>query len=206
MSVITLPAGLVVHGFNWGQRDYSLNFQAGDNGAQQSRVLAPPRWTCTLSASLVLSAAEAAQWKAFLLQLRGGINQLSVHYLSRPFILGTLAGSPVVASGLPVAVGDTVLHLTTAAGATLLQGDWIGLGSGATRQLFQVVANATADGAGAMAVTVEPPSRYVQAALSAVVWQQPTALFRRVDRDAQWSANSFAEGNFTVNLIESWES
>lgn len=205
MSVILLPAGLKIHNFSLGQQTFDLTFQNGDSGATQSRILAPPRWTATLGANLVLLPAEAAAWRALLLQLRGKVNQLALWDRKNPTPKGTMAGSPVVASGLPVAVGDTVLNITTTAGATLLQGDWIGLGSGATRQLFSVMSSATANGAGAMAVTVEPPSRYAQAALSAVVWNQPMALFRRVDKDVQWFSTAEAEGNFTLNLIESWE-
>lgn len=203
MSVIVTPTGLVVHGFSWGQRDYSLGFANGDTGAQQSRVLAPPRWTCTLSSALVLSDAEAAQWSAFVLQLRGKVNQLALHHLTRPTPRGTMAGSPVLASA--VAIGATSLAITTTAGATVKQGDWLGLGSGATRQLFQAMADATANGAGAITVTVEPPSRYAQTLGSAVVWDKPTALFRRVDSDMDWASNAWAQGNFTVNLVESWE-
>jgi len=203
MSVIALPASLQVHTLSMGQQDFSLTFQSGDSGAQQSRVLAPPRWTCTLAANLTLGPVPAAQWRAFLLQLRGKTNQLALYDIKNPVPKGTMAGSPVLSSG--VAVGDTVINITTTAFATLLQGDWIGLGAGQSRQLFQVVASVAASAGGAMAVTVEPPARYTQTNGSAVVWNQPTALFRRMESATGWSANAASEGNFTVNLIESWE-
>ena len=203
MSVISIPAGLQVHQFSMGQKDFGLTFQAGDSGATQSRVLAPPRWTLTMSTSQTLGPSAMGQWRAMLLLLRGKTNVLAVYDIKNPVPRGTMAGSPVLSSA--VAIGDTAINITTTANATLLQGDWIGLGSGNTRQLFQVVASATASSGGAMTVTVEPPSRYVQSSGSAVVWSQPTCLMRRVDSATQWSANANAEGNTSVNLIESWE-
>lgn len=203
MSVIAIPSGLLVHVFSFGQTDYSLTFQAGDTGAQQTRILAPPRWTLTMSAGLGLAPDEAAKWRSFLLQLRGKTNQLAVYDIKRPAPLGTITGSPTLTSA--VAVGDTSIAITTSAGLTLLQGDRFQLGTGQSRQLFEVVSTATANGSGFMTVTVEPPSRYVQTLGSAVVISQPTCLMRRTDSATQWSANANAEGNFSVSFIESWE-
>ncbi|WP_342617236.1 hypothetical protein [Rhodoferax sp. GW822-FHT02A01] len=203
MSVIALPTGLQVHTFSMGQQDFSLTFQNGDTGATQSRILAPARWTCTMSANQTLGPVPAATWRAFLLQLRGKTNQLAVYDLKNPTPKGTMAGSPTLTSA--VAVGDTVINITTAALATLLQGDWFQLGTGQSRQMFQVVTSATASAGGAMSVTVEPPSRYAQSSGSAVVWSQPTCLMRRSDSSTSWAASADAEGNFTVNLVESWE-
>lgn len=203
MSVITLPSGLQVHNFSMGQQDYSLTFQNGDAGATQSRVLAPARWTCNMSANQSLGSVPASQWRAFLLQLRGKTNQLALYDIKNPIPKGTMAGSPTLTSA--VAIGDTVINITTTASATLLQGDWFQLGTGQSRQLFQVVASATATVGGLISVTVEPPSRYVQTLGSAVVWNQPTCLMRRVDSATSWAASANAEGSFSVNLIESWE-
>lgn len=203
MSVISLPSGLQVHNFSMGQQDFSLTFQNGDTGATQSRILAPARWTCVMSANQTLGPVPAAAWRAFLLQLRGKTNQLAVYDIKNPTPKGTMAGSPTLSGA--VAVGDTVINITTTALATLLQGDWIGLGAGQSRQLFQVVASSSANGSGAMAVTVEPPSRYVQSSGSAVAWNQPTCLMRRSDSSTSWSAGANAEGGFTANLVESWE-
>lgn len=202
MSIITLPTSLQVHAFSMGQQDYSLTFQAGDTGATQTRVLAPARWTCNMAANLSLGAAEAAKWRAFLLQLRGKTNQLAVYDIKNQTPKGTIGGSPTLTSA--VAVGDTSINITTTGSSTLLQGDKFQLGTGQSRQLFEVVASATAV-AGAMTVVVEPPSRYIQSLGSAVVITQPTCLMRRVDSSTQWTANMNAEGQFNVNLIESWE-
>jgi len=203
MSVIALPAGLTVNSFSMGQQDFSLSFSAGDSGAQQSRILAPPRWTLTMSSDLTLGPTAAALWRSFLLQLRGKTNQLAVYDIKNQTVRGTMSGVPTLTAA--IAVGDTSIPITTAAFATLLIGDKFQLGTGASRQLFEVVDNATASAGGLATVTVEPPSRYVQTLGSLVIITQPTCLMRRTDSTTQWSAGAAAEGNFNVGLIESWE-
>ena len=203
MSVIVIPTGLLVHSLSFGQRDYSLNFQAGDTGSAQSRVLAPPRWTCSMSCNQSLSQAAAGQWSSMVLQLRGMVNQLEVYDIAAPIPRGTMTGLPVLAAN--VAVNATTFVITTTPGATLLLGDKLQVGAGQTRQLLQVVAAAVADAAGACTVITEPPLRYAQLAGSAVVTTKPSCLMRRVDTTTQWTSVAAAAGNFNLNLIESWE-
>lgn len=62
--------------------------------------------------------------------------------------------------------------------ATLLAGDWLGL---ATGQLVRVVADATADDAGAMTVEVRHMLRSEAASGSAVTLDKPTALYVRTE-------------------------
>lgn len=203
MAVIQIPTGLAVHNFTMGQRDYSLNFQNGDTGGQQTRVLAPPRWTCSMSAALTLGPSQMVLWRTMLLQLRGGINQLCVYDMKNPVAKGTMAGTPVLTSA--VAVGATSIPITTTAGATMKQGDKLQIGASATRQLVECMADAVADGSGFIVLTVEPPTRYASAGGTTINMTSPSCLMRRVDTAVSWSANAAAEGGVSVNLIESWE-
>lgn len=208
MSVIAMPtSGLMVHQFGFGQQDYSLTFSNGDTGAQQTRILAPSRWSCTLTLNLSVGQAQAAIWRTMIMQLRGKTNQLAVYDVKNPTPSGTARGTMILNSGTgALAVGGTSLIIAGATAlGTLKQGDWLGVGSGATRQLFSVQADAVADGSGNITVTVEPPSRYAQNAGTSVTWDHPTCLMRRVDSGVSWQANASAEGGISLNLIESWE-
>lgn len=209
MSVITLPTGLLVHQFAFGQQDFSLTFQNGDTGAQQSRILAPARWTCTMVVNLSIGQTYAALWRTMVLQLRGKTNQLAVYDIKNPAPTGTMRGTLTLnAVTGAVAVGGTTLNISGGAGqagTTLKQGDWIGVGSGSTRQLFSVQADATANGSGDITVTVEPPSRYAQTVGATVTWDKPTCLMRRTESAHSWMAVAAAEGGASLSLIESWE-
>lgn len=203
MSVILIPTGLHVHTFGFGQNDYSLNFSAGDTGSGQTRLLAPPRWTCTMSTNMSLPPEESAKWRSMILQLRGAVNQLAVYDIKYQKPRGTMTGTPSLTSA--TTVGATSINITTAAFATLLQGDRFQVGSGATRQLLEVVTTATATAGGLMTVVVEPPCRYVQILGSQVILTQPTCLMCRTDTTASWSSSAYADGNFSVSFIERWE-
>lgn len=207
MTVLTLPASLQIRKFDFGQERFDLEFSAGDAGASQVRVLAPPRWSCAIVAPQWLRATEAAVWRDLILRLQGRIRQLAVYDIDHSAPAGTMRGTLTLASA--AAQGATTLSITGGvgqAGTTLLAGDWIGVGTGATRQLVNVAANATADGAGVVSVTISQPLRLAQLTAAAVTWDKPTALFRQRTANNGWSREGDVRTGHSLDLIESWES
>ena len=206
MSIITLPTAVRILRVDWGQRRYDLRFESGDAGAGQTRVLAPPRWTAGIVCPEQMSQADAAAWRDLILSLSGQINQLALHDLGNPAPRGTMRGTLTLNTA--VAAGDLVFSITGGAGqaaTTLLQGDWFGIGSGATRQLLPVAADATANGSGVISVTSRVPARWAQLSGSSVVWDKPTALFRQTTQDSKWSHERAIRTGYSLDLIESWE-
>lgn len=207
MSILTLPAALRVVRIDWGQRRYDLRFDGGDTGAGQTRVLAPPRWLVSLVADPGLKQADAAVWRDLILRLQGRIHSLAVYDMGNPTPRGTMRGTLTLASA--AAAGAVSLSITGGAGqagTTLLAGDWIGVGSGLTRQLLPVAADATANGSGVIAVTTSVPLRWAQASGSSVVWDKPTALFRQATSESTWSHERAVRSGYSLDLVESWES
>lgn len=206
MSILTLPSNLDVMRVDWGQRRYDLRFDNADVGSGQTRVLAPPRWTAGLVCPDQLSQAAAAVWRDLILRLQGRVNQLALYDMGNPAPRGTMRGTLTLNAA--AAVGDVTLSVTGGAGqagTTLLVGDWVGIGSGLTRQLVSVAADATANGSGVIALTISQPVRWAQLIASAVAWDKPTALFRQVGTDASWSHQRAIRSGYTLDLIESWE-
>lgn len=207
MSVITLPAALRIARVDWGQLRTDLEFGDGDAGVSQARVLAPPRWTVALSPPPHLRADQAALWRDTIFALEGRVNQLAVPYLELLAPRGTMRGTLTLAAD--AAYGDRTLSVTGGAGqagTTLLQGDFIGVGTGATRQLVSVAADSTANGSGVISVTVRQPMRWAQSSGSAVAWSQPTALFRQRSSSSSWSYERRQRTGYGLDLVESWES
>jgi len=86
------------------------------------------------------------------------------------------------------------------ADATLLAGDWLGLTGG---QLVRVVANATANDAGAMTVEVRHMLRSAVASASAVTLDKPTALYVRTEAGiALPRMPGNAEPGMSLDLVE----
>ena len=82
-----------------------------------------------------------------------------------------MAGNPVVAFDIPQLANTG--YIWTLPGATLLAGDWIGLGG----QLVQIMANATADGTGLMAIEFQGRARTLIPAGTQILWSAPTSNF-----------------------------
>jgi len=153
-----------------------------------------------------MTAAEAAIWRDLILRLRGRVHQLAAYDMDNTAPAGTMRGTLTLASA--VAVGATTISVTGGvgqAGTTMLAGDWVGIGSGSTRQLLSVAANATANGSGVISLTVSQPARWAQLIASSVVWDKPTALFRQRSPESNWSRDGDIRTGHSLDLVESWE-
>ncbi len=207
MAVIAFPTNLRVAQQNWGQLRFDLNFAGGDAGAQQSRVLGPPRWRCSIIGETRSAAADAALWRSLILSLRGRVNQLAIGDLLNVAPAGTARGTWTAAGA--AAVGVTSLAIACGvgqAGRTILRGDWLGVNQSASnRQLLHVQADVTLDASGNGTVTFEPPLRAAVANGSAIVYDRPTCLMRVSTTDNGWTATRPFQGDFSLDLVESWE-
>lgn len=132
--------------------------------------------------------------EAFFDRLKGAANRIILSNLRVKANFGTMRGTPVLTSA--VAQFANILPITTTAGATAQPGDMLSCGG----QLFRVMAQATADGSGHMSVEVAPRARAVSIASgTAVVWNQPTALFRL---SSQGPAVDWLPGSYVAPSIE----
>jgi hypothetical protein len=127
------------------------------------------RWTVSLDLSPDRDPVLGAAREAYFDRLGGPLNQIAMPYLKRLYPQGTMRGSPTLTAS--VAQLANLISITTTAAATLYAGDMIGING----QLVRVMANATADGAGAMPnVEVAPRMRTAVTLGAAVTWSAPT--------------------------------
>lgn len=141
------------------------------------------------------SDADRAAVEAFLAKVRGKANRIALWHPKRPVPLGTMRGSPVLAATEPR--GETSLAITTTAGATLKAGDMIKVGD----SLLMVTDDATADGAGAITVSVTPGLKAQVSAGAAVSWDRPTATF--ILDEAPWVPHTAVYSpSFSISLTE----
>ena len=196
MSIITFPDDIWVTRMRWEQQRMDLTHTSPQAGVTQAVTYGSPRWTVTLEIDRTREAS-AGSAKALLMQLRGQINQLALWDVARPVPLGTVSGTLTLSGSH--AIGATTLTITGSSG-TVKKGDWLGVGSGQTRQLVMVVADSDAS-----SVTIEPPLRFAQSNGSAVVYNKPTALFRLSSARQGWDSSGIYLENLTLDLIEDWE-
>lgn len=140
-------------------------------GSEQVVDMLNDRWMCHLTLPVELFA-QAAAVEAFLHSFRGQVNTVNLWHFARSAPRGTMRGTPTIAS--PVAQGASSLPIQAVAGETLLAGDMVGAGG----MLFMAAADATANGAGLLTLSIVNRVRVALAAGAAVTWDKPTAPFR----------------------------
>jgi hypothetical protein len=199
MSVITFPSTLGVARCTWAQQRNDIEFRSAF-GAQAVEG-SGPLWAVTLEGAPGL-AANGGGWQALGISLRGKTRQLELWNHGRPVPLGTMRGTMTLNSG--AAQGATSLEIVASGqnGKTLLQGDYLGIGSLLTQQVVMVVEDATSDGSGVISVTTEPPLRNAFLSGESVTWDHPKALFRRVDSKYGWNYSAAVVDGFVLDLIE----
>lgn len=206
MSVITLPTTLRLGvGSGMGQARYDLAARSDATGAEQARLLGPPRWVLRLVQPQALPVAQAAAWQVLLLQLRGKVNHLAAWCPGQQAPRGTLRGSIQILG--THAAGATTLSIGGTATGTLAAGDFLQVGTGlGTSQLVMVTADMATDGTGAGSVSIEPPLRQQYAGGTPVAWDKPLAYYRTSTDTTQWSygpAGAVVSG-MSLDLLESW--
>lgn len=211
MAVITWPTDLQPGvGTAWGQRRYDLTFASEATGAQQDRLLAPPRWQLSIQQPELLTPRQAGQWQAVVLKMRGRVNHLLAPNFGRLQPLGTMRGTLTLQAA--AVAGATAISVTGGAGqagTTLLAGDMLQLGTGVgTSQLVAVVADAVANGSGVISLQVEPPLRYAFSLGAAVAWNRPATYFKASGTASRWSFDSGPGLPYTtgmsLDLLEHW--
>ena len=164
------PSSVRVQHCSIGYKKLVPSFRSPLNGTPQSVELPGGRWV--LSLTLVpVAMALAGEHESLLNYLAGGVNTVNCWHFARPRPRGTIAGSPTMYGG--VTRGATSFTVATSIGYTVKQGDMLGAGS----QLFQVAADATADGSGHLAVSLTNRVRATISTGSAVAWSQPKVSF-----------------------------
>jgi hypothetical protein len=122
-----------------------------------------------------MARADAANWIAFLMQLRGMAFAFQIGDPLNPTPLGAPSGSPVVAAG-NLAMSDTLATSgwTPSTVGLLLPGDWIQFGY----RMHRVLDIVTSDSGGLATFQVWPALREIPATSAPVITTNPKGLFR----------------------------
>ena len=201
MTIIQLPENLAIAKQTWGQKRLDVAMES-IFGAQAIEA-AHPLWEMSLSPSNDLDK-DAGAFQALMLMLRGHANLLACHNLRRPVPLGTMRGAMALASSASAGAYALSISASGQGGATLKQGDYLGIGSGATQQVVMAVGYAVANGSGAISVTIEPPLRNAFSSGALVVWDKPKALFRRKESGSSWDYEKTLVSGMSMSFIEDW--
>jgi len=182
--------------------DFSLlpntqSFSSPLSNAVQTVEMPGARWQMSFVMEN-LTEVDAAAMQAFLVKLRGRAGRFYLYNFARSTPRGSISGTPLV-KGASQTGGTLVIDGCTV-GSTLLAGDFIGVNG----ELKMVVADATADGAGEMTLTIEPPLRSSPADNAAITTDRPTATFMLSGDELKWNTQPGKFSSFPIDCIEAW--
>lgn len=150
--------------------------------AGQAHAYPGQMWQADVTLAPMRDRAEAEEWNAFLMSLRG---QFGTFLLGDPNA-GTNRGT-AASCAITGAVGANTVSAVVPVGQTLLAGDYIQLGTGANARLHKVLANYTGTGASAN-LEIWPALRIARSGVSASL-TNTVGVFRLSSNDTGWAAD-----------------
>jgi hypothetical protein len=182
---------------DWSLVPNTQSFGSPLSGAIQTVEMPGARWKASFMMEN-LTEADSALLQAFLVKLRGRAGRFTLHNFARAMPRGTQAGTPLVKGAAQT--GNTLLIDGCTVAATLLAGDYFTVNG----ELKMIVADATADGAGEMTLTFEPPLRTAPADNAALTLASPTAVFMLASDELKWNTQPGKFSSFPIDCIEAW--
>ena len=158
-------------------------------------------WTADLTLP-PMKRADAEQWVAWLISLRG---QLGTFLLGDPngaTARGAATGTPLV-NGASQTGGSLVIDgAATSVTGWLKAGDYIQLGSNGSSRLHKVLADANSDGSGNVTLDIWPHIRVAPTDNAAVTVSDAKGLFRLSSNEQGFSINESAIYGMTFAAME----
>jgi hypothetical protein len=133
--------------------------------------------------------ASAARWKSFLTKLNGREGTFLMGDPGYAGPRGVATGAPLVngagQTGLALAVDNFTANIT----GILLEGDYIGLGSGSTSRMYQVMTDANSNAFGQVTLDIWPRLRYSPADNATVEVVNPRTVWRLTSNEREWQVS-----------------
>jgi hypothetical protein len=204
VNLVALPVTPGFRDITFDVNDTVATVRSPYTGVTQTQAWPGADWWSATVTLPPLTRAQAAQWTAMLMELRGMANAVM---LSDP-LCATSQGSP---SGVPVAntaggtgwnaAGTTALYTrgwTANRFRLLLPGDAIQVGYRLHRVLDQVNADVNGDAA----INIWPSLREVPADGQAIILKNPAGLFRLAANKRTWNTQTSLLTSLSIQLVE----
>lgn len=184
---LSLPTAGGIRSVRLGMMDVVAVGASPFTGQQQVQQHAGQWWDADIGVTPG-KRADAEEWIAFLGKLKGRRGTFLLGDPAATSPRGTIAGTPVV-DGAHAARAATLALRGLTVGTTLLAGDYVQVGSGATTRLHKNLSNATADGTGKMTLDIWPDLREALSDGAAIVTSSAKGLFRLATNKRDWSVD-----------------
>lgn len=160
-----------------------------DGAAWEAEITLPP-----------LTYAQARQWEAFILSLKG---KYGTFLMGNPLHTGSSGTATNVVLDGQALVRATEIDVTGASeGQTLKAGDYFQIGTGLDSHLHQVLQDVTFDASGDATIDIEPPLRSTHASGTALDFTLPKGIWRLSANDVGWSVDQASIHGIIIPCVE----
>lgn len=205
MSVLNMPSSPEPKTSRFGLRSHTSAFQSGLTGAiSQTLELPGAAWTMELTFP-PMTVAQAAEWRAFFVALRGQANRFYGFDPDARTPRGAVTGSPKVdgadQTGNELDVKDLPLSTT----GVFLAGDYVAYDTPVGREMRMVIENANSNGAGKATLILDSPIRNSPEDEAAIVYNDASAVMMLEEPEVNWSTDDMRYHSFTLKAIEAFQ-
>ena len=168
---------------------------------QQLFAHAGQRWECDVTLP-AMARADAEQWVAFLVSLRGQFGTFTLGDPVGASPRGSAGGTPLV-NGADQTGGTLSIDGCTASQTGWLKaGDYIQLGTAGSATLHKVLADADSNGSGEVDLDIWPYIRTAPSDNATVVVTNTVGRFRLASNEQNWNINEASIYGLTFGGVE----
>lgn len=162
--------------------------------AGQAHAYSGEMWEADISLP-PMKRADAEQWIAFLMSLRGQYGTFLLNDPSGTSVRGTATSATITGS-----TGDRTVDCTVTSGQTLKAGDYLSLGTGTSTRLHKVLEDFT--GTGSAADLEIWPALRADATSASADLTSASGTFRLASNQQAWSVNEASIYGITFGAFE----
>jgi hypothetical protein len=149
-----------------------------------------------------MKRADAEQWVAWLVSLRGSLGTFLLGDLLGATARGVATGTPLIKGGSQTGGTINIDGATSGVTGWLKAGDYVQIGSGGTARLHKVLQDTNSDGSGNVTLELWPHVRTAPADNAAVTVSSAKGLFRLASNEQAWSINEASIYGITFSAME----
>ncbi len=169
--------------------------------AQQAVAHSGQRWEVDVTLP-AMNRADAEQWVAFLISLRGRFGTFTLGDPVGASPRGSAGGTPLVNGASQIGGTLNIDGCTASQTGWLKAGDYIQLGTAGSATLHKVLADVDSNGSGEVAVDIWPYIRTAPSDNATVVVTNTIGRFRLASDEQNWSIRETALYGITFGGVE----
>jgi hypothetical protein len=148
---------------------------------------------------------QAAEWQAFFLKMRGRVGTFLLADPDAKEPRGAVTGNGLISADASVGDDQVLIDVGQSNLSNALRtGDYVQIGEGSSAQLHMVISDTNSNTSGIVIADIEPRIKQEALTGTAVVMQEPKAVFRLDESVQGWDADQASLYGFSFSCKEAF--